>query len=1260
MKFLTTLELVQLQQILINNTLLQTADVEFRSALLTNCGLGKYCGLVSLDKPSLQFVINLCAKLSAVYITIGDSERLGLVVFLEYLSQIDLSLSTDEQHFIQHVITQWEQCQASKTRKQQTEQRASPSPQATITTSQDLAEAEAEQTGSHTTPIAQLRQDWGDAPDVPVFFGRTEELDTLEQWIIKDRCRLVAILGMGGIGKTGLSVKLGKGGIGKTDLSLKLAWGIQEEFEYVIWRSLLNAPPVTDILADLIKFLSNQQEIDLPDTVDKQVSRLLHYLKAHRCLLILDNTEAILRDGDRPGRYPEGYEGYGQLFKKVGEVPHQSCFLLTSREKPQEVARLEGKTKSVRSLPLGGLNEVDGRKVFTEIGEFYGSDHEWRELIEFYNGNPLALEIVAKHIEEVFFGNISDFLREGKSVFGNLCDLLDWHFERLSNLEKEIMYWLAINREPVSRSELKEDILSQIAREKVAETLQSLQLRLPIERIAAGFTLQPVLIEYITKRLIEQVCEEIRTGQPALLNSYALSKAQAKDYIRNSQYRLILKPVQDRLSDIFGKKTNIETNLKQILLILQKESLLKPGYAGGNILNLLCQMQTDLSGYDFSNLTVWQAYLQGVNLHHVIFAHSNLAKSVFTQTFGSLPSVAFSPDGKLLAAGDANGEIRLWQVVDGQPLLTCQGHNNWVNSVAFSPNGQRFASGGEDQTVRIWDVGTGQCLNILQGHTNRVWSVAFSSKSQTLASGGDDQTVRIWDVGTGQCLNTLQGHTNRVWSVAFSPDGQILASCSEDRTVRLWDVDTSKCLNTLQGHTNWVRSVAFSPDGQRLASCSEDRAVRLWDVGTGQCLNILQGHTNWVLSVAFCPDGQKLASGGEDQIVRIWDVGTGQCLNTLQGHTNRVRSVVFSPDGQRLASCSNDGTVRIWEVSTGQCLNTLQGHTDKVWSVAFSPDGQTLASSSDDTTVRLWDIGIGQCLKTLRGHANWVYSVAFSPDGQRLASGSDDQTVRIWNVHTGECLNTFRGHTKWVRSVTFSPDGQVLASGSEDQTVRIWDVRDGQCLNILRGHTNRVRSVTFSPNGQLLASGSEDYTVRISDIHNGQCLNILRGHVNRVRSVAFSPDGQKLASGSDDQTVRIWDVYTGGCLKILQDHTNSVHSVAFSLDGQTLASGSDDQTIRIWDVYTGGCLKILQGHTNRVRSVAFSQDGQTLASGSEDETIKLWDVKTGEYLKTLKAPRPYEGMNITGVTGLTQAQKATLKALGAVEGGESVGLKPQI
>jgi WD40 repeat protein/nitrous oxidase accessory protein NosD len=293
--------------------------------------------------------------------------------------------------------------------------------------------------------------------------------------------------------------------------------------------------------------------------------------------------------------------------------------------------------------------------------------------------------------------------------------------------------------------------------------------------------------------------------------------------------------------------------------------------------------------------------------------------------------------------------------------VSLTGHTNWVNSVAFSPDGRLLASGSRDYTIKLWEVATGSLVRTLEGHTNWVNSVAFSPDGRLLASGSSDRTIKLWEVASGSLVRTLSGHTSDVNSVAFSPDGRLLASGSDDRTIKLWEVATGSLVRTLTGHEGSVRSVAFSPDGRLLASGSWDDTIKLWEVASGSLVRTLSGHTSDVNSVAFSPDGRLLASGSSDRTIKLWEVASGSLVRSLSGHTDLVRSVAFSPDGRLLASggCKGgdvDDRIQLWDVSSGQRLSLFQGHTGCVNSVAFSPDGRLLASGSGDATIKLWDI----------------------------------------------------------------------------------------------------------------------------------------------------------------------------------------------------------------------------------------------------------------------------------------------------------------
>jgi WD40 repeat protein/DNA-binding SARP family transcriptional activator/predicted ATPase/DNA polymerase III delta prime subunit len=1141
--------------------------------------------------------------------------------------------------------------------------------------------------------------DWGEAVDVSLFYGRVEELNTLKQWITHSRCRMIALLGMGGIGKTSLSVKLAQELVGQQDESNEMKDDRSHSspiphpspFQYLIWRSLRNAPPLEILLAELVPFLSNQQD------AEPTLNRLNHWLRQSRCLIILDNMETILQGEQHSGRYRSGYEDYSGFLQMVGETAHQSCLILTSREKPAEVSALEGMDLPVRSLLLSGSSEA--AMALIQSKGLFGSEQQQRQLCQFYGNNPLALKIVATSIQELFDGDISAFLSHDAIIFNGIHRLLEQQCQRCTPVETIVMYWLAINRDWTTIHELAEDIVPKISRAELLEALESLRWRSLIEKQSGSYSQQPVVMEYVTEKLVEQISTELKhqsnpleqhaptsskkevspfsfsfPPSPSLLQTHALLKACSNDFIRDIQIREILQPILRNLLNHFGSRDNLAQHLSQVVHELQSNAPLQPGYAGGNILNLLGQFCKTLTNFDFSQLTLWQADLRDVHLHQCNLAEADLSKTVFTETLSLPLAVAFSSDGKLLATGDANREVQVWQVADGKNLLIGTGHTEWVWSVAFSPDNRILASGSSDHTVKLWDLQTGQCCQTLREHTCQVWSIAFHPQGHLLASASEDQTIKLWDLPTGRCVQTLQGHTGWVRSVAFSSDGQFLVSGSDDETVRVWQVETGICQKILQGHAGRIWSVACSPDGEILASSSSDRTIKLWHRHRGTCIHTLEGHTNWVRSIAFSQDGQLLVSGSEDRTIKLWSVPTGECRQTLRGHRNWVRSVAFSPDGQMIASGSGDHTVKLWQVLHGQCRKTLQGYVNRVWSVAFAPTHHAsnpsipsqstecqgiLASANDDHTIKIWDLNTLTCQQILSEHTNSVCAIAFNTTGNLLASGSEDQTVKLWDIQTGRCLYTLEGHTSRIWSVAFNTTGNLLASGSEDQTVKLWDT-NGNCLNTLRGHNNWVCSVAFSPGDRpLLASGSYDQTIKLWNPLTEDCLQTLTGHNNWVWSVAFSPNGQMLASGSGDHTIKLWDTQTGKCLKTLEGHQSRVWSVAFSPDGQVLASVSSDQTVKLWDIQTGECLKTLAGHTNLAWSVAFSPDGLTLASGSQDESVRLWNWQTGECLAILRSARPYEGTNIFGAVGITEAQRTALKQLGAVDQPASISVLSQ-
>jgi WD40 repeat protein/Tfp pilus assembly protein PilF/tRNA A-37 threonylcarbamoyl transferase component Bud32/DNA-directed RNA polymerase subunit RPC12/RpoP len=636
-------------------------------------------------------------------------------------------------------------------------------------------------------------------------------------------------------------------------------------------------------------------------------------------------------------------------------------------------------------------------------------------------------------------------------------------------------------------------------------------------------------------------------------------------------------------------------------------------------------------GDDLRNFEWYYWWRTSHNELHTLQAHAGVGGVTYV-----VNDLAFSPDGRRLAScgGFQPGDVKVWDTITGQVLLTLPGHARTVEAVAFSPDGRRLVSGGErapkQGEVKVWDALTGKELLTLTGLTGVVSRVAFSPDGRRLAGGSVDKTVKVWDAATGQEERTLQvsGILRRV---VFSPDGRRLATLGG--TLKVWDLATGQEERAVaEPSPARVIDIASQADGRCLAfgvlATDSTNAVKVWDAFTGQEVLTLRAvslkePSTLFLGAAFSPDCCRVASAAlHDGAVGVWDTATGQELMTLRGHSGGVRTLAFSPDGHRLASGGTvqiygkpaTGEIKIWDVGTGPEGLTLHGHTNFVAGVAFSPDGRRLASTGDGK-VKVWDAATGRETLCLRGDGGlFGGDVAFSPDGRRLAScgkrlGQPGE-VRVWDAATGERLHTLRGHTGDMFSVAFSPDSSRLASRGTGE-VKVWDAATGQEVFSLSAPTSFRHGVAFSPDGRRLASSCANGLVKVWDAATRQEVLTLR-HTSDVDGVAYSPDGGRLAGACKDRTVRVWDLATGKEALTLRGHTQYVLGVTFSPDGRRLASCGGEPLkpgeVKMWDAASGQDILTLRGHRMAVDRVAFSSDGRRLASASNDATVKVWDA----------------------------------------------------
>jgi len=1164
-------------------------------------------------------------------------------------------------------------------------------------------------------------------PIISHFIERETELEDLKK-LINNNTQLIALLGMSGLGKSTLAVKLME--------------TMENEFECVIWKRLTNDRPFANVLTSMI-------ERGIPLGAGQGVSQLMELLQNHRCLLILDDLESIMRE-DSSGDFSEEYREYGDLLKQVGTRRHQSCLLIISCDIPNSIKELLEKP-SVYTYKVPGF-QVEEIKQFLRTIEvnLSGSDDEWTRFRDYVGGNPSLVKLTASMIRTLRSKDLSHFFNE-IDKYGienpNVTNKLEPQFRKfLLDEEKEIVYWLAINFERVSYDTLNKDIFSTEAQRRLYSNLENLRIKTWInENNESHYTLIELVKNYVLDKIIENICAEIINGNLNLFKSHALMKTKAKSSIRSRQVSKLIQPVFDKLVEHYRTKEEVENRLQEILRILRGEDQSLTGYAAANIINLLVKGRiqkspstTNLTDYDFSNITIRQADFQGVKLYKTKFCNTNLVDCIFSNSLGSVLSIDFHPEGKYLAVNDITGKIYIFDIQETKLAIhkVFTAHDSgWIWGIKFSPDGSFLFSGGDDKKIKIWDFenilnSRYMCINsatysIECDSTIRDLSIFPEQEGNRFLVSAHDGDIKIWNYNDNQnhpFWSYPYQNQNRVRSVAVNPKKpNIFASGGEDNMVTIWSIGDWQTQPIQQyeltGHEKEIRALCWSRNGKFLASAGSDHKLLIWTFDTFDTLNPpnpqkLGQHENWIRSVSFSKDGKYLVSADENGTIKLWDVQNNRLIKTHENdHNCWVNSVKFHPSDETIfVSAGTDHKINKYKISNNknnkiEKINEIKGYTNFIFSIAFNPNGEEFAVGYEDAILRVWNLD--RVLKTegrwgdddrpydrYYGHKNWIRTVTYHPKEKNLlASSGADKKIILWKREGKEyqkleklkfidsvnddCRLNNTSHGSWIRKIGFNPEYKILASCSDDKTIKIWAWGTGELIQTLTGHKDWIRTLDFSPDGKYLVSGSGDKTIKIweRNAENGRWKGIQTlteqegGHTDWIWCVTFSPDGQYLATSSGDATIKIWKKNTERgkweCFQSLEEHEKSVRVVAFNQDGSLLASGSTNRTVIIWNTNTwqpiyrpeNNNIILRLNHDDWVRSLAFGnrQDKEYLVTTSQDGTIKLWDVKAlkngqdDSLTSPLKVRKLYQGMDISGVTELTDGEKETLKVLGQLK-----------
>lgn len=684
------------------------------------------------------------------------------------------------------------------------------------------------------------------------------------------------------------------------------------------------------------------------------------------------------------------------------------------------------------------------------------------------------------------------------------------------------------------------------------------------------------------------------------------------------------------------------------------------------------------------------ALLESVAKGHPGIAHRDLVQSL-----------AFSPDGKLLASGGYR-QVKLWQRPDPAVRFTLEKvATTRVGAVATTPDGKTIAAGSDDGVIRLFNAADGKPGLEMKGHAGEVTALRFSEEGDWLLSGSADRSVRLWKVADGTPAGRLDTPhpVSAVLALAADDGPPQLVTAGGDNLLRLWSMPAAP--TSIEGEIPGpITATAATIDRKQVAVAGADKIVRLIDT-SGKVTASLPAHSAAVRAIGFDSTGKILLTGGEDGSVTLaaLDQPDAKPAPVLTDPAGKLTAAALRPDGKQIATASGEGRIVLWKLDAP--APRPLGKADEAAATAgiVSPNRQLLATAGmagGKPAVLVRNIASGEIAQTLLGAEGAITSIAFSADSARVIAGSADKTARVWTLADSKEVGKFAGHAQPLTAVALHPDGAQAISAAADGAVKLWTIAEGVETKSLAGHTGAVVALTMLPSGQL-ATASADKTQKVFDLAAGTPVRST-DLAAAATAMSLSPDNAKLAVATDDKQVRLLNPADGAPIIAMTGPAAAANSLSFSADGKRLVSsgGAEGAAAVVWDVETGVALEslpgagivlaafadksdevliaradktiaatalrfqfALAGFTKPVTELLYTNDGSIVIGASEDTSVRGFAAADGQqrYLANNASPVRDLALSPDGAWLATGGDDMLVKMWNAANG--AAGPKPQ-